>query len=221
LVALFDLDNTLVDRSSAFRRWAEQFTSERRLGEEGLAWLCSADDDGFARRDVLFEGARRRFGLEETTEELVAEYRRTYPSQFRPAPPVTEALRSLRLAGWRIGVVTNGPPSQRDKLDRSGLTELVDAVCISDEVGVAKPDRGIFVEALLRCGAEGTPPRSVVMVGDTPEPDVGGGRSMGFRTIWLHRGRPWPRADYHPDVSVASVVEAAEFLLAGETSLIS
>jgi FMN phosphatase YigB (HAD superfamily) len=215
LVALFDLDNTLVDRSAAFRRWAEQFVDDHRLGEEGLAWLSAADDDGFAQREVLFEGARRRFGIAQSTEELIADYRRTYPSGFRPAAPVNNALQALRHAGWRIAVVTNGPPSQREKLTRAGLEELIDAVCISDEIGVAKPDRGIFEEALLRCGAEGTPATSVTMVGDTPEPDVGGARSMGFCTIWLHRGRQWPRADYSPDASAASVVEAIELLLAG------
>lgn len=215
MVALFDLDNTLVDRSAAFRRWAQQFVADHRLGEEGLAWLCSADDDGFAQREALFEGARRRFGLDLSIEELIAEYRRTYPLEFRPATPVTDALRSLRRAGWRIGVVTNGPPSQREKLVRAGLEDLVDAVCISDEIGVAKPDRGIFEEALLRCRSEATPATAVSMVGDTPGPDVGGGRNMGFRTIWLHRGRRWPRADYQPDASVASVVEAIDLLLGG------
>ena len=174
--------------------------------------LCAAGE-------VLFEGARRQFGLDKSTEELIIAYRRSYPSEFRPAAPVTDALHSLRHAGWRIAVVTNGPPSQREKLARAGLEELVDAVCISDEIGVAKPERGIFEEALLRCGTKGTPATSVTMVGDAPEPDVGGGRSMGFRTIWLHRGRRWPRADYEPDASVASVVEAIELLLDGGTTL--
>lgn len=192
-----------------------------RLGQEGLAWLCSADDDGFAQREVLFDAARHHFGLVQSTEDLIVDYRRTYPTEFRPAAPVIDALHSLRHAGWRIGVVTNGPPSQREKLRRAGLEELVDAVCISDEIGVAKPERGIFEEALLRCGAESTSATSVTMVGDAPEPDVGGGRTMGFRTIWLHRGRVWPRSDYQPDISVPSVVEAIEFLLAEKPSISS
>ncbi|MGH9089804.1 MAG: HAD family hydrolase [Acidimicrobiales bacterium] len=214
-VALFDLDNTLVDRAAAFRTWAARFASERHLGEAGVAWLCAADEDGFARREVLFDAARRQFNLAESTEDLVLGYRRTYPAGFRPAPAVSHALGSLRHAGWRIGVVTNGPPTQREKLARAGLEHLVDAVCVSDEIGASKPDAGIFEEAILRCSAVGTPPGSVVMVGDTPEPDIGGGRGMGFRTIWLHRGRRWPRTDYRPDLSATSVVEAVDLLLTG------
>jgi HAD superfamily hydrolase (TIGR01509 family) len=214
-VALFDLDNTLVDRTTAFRAWAARFAAEHGLGEEGMAWLCAADEDGFARREVLFEGARQHFGLAETVDDLVVGYRRSYPAGFQPSPPVNHALRSLRRSGWRIGVVTNGPPSQREKVERAGLDELVDAVCISEEIGAMKPDRRIFEEALRRCGSERTPAKEVAMVGDAAESDIGGGRSMGFRTVWLHRGRAWPRTDYAPDLSAASVTEAIDLLLAG------
>lgn len=212
-VALFDLDNTLVNRSAAFRRWAGWFASEHGLGTAGLEWLCAADEDGFARRDVLFERARQRFALATTMEDLVEEYRRTYPAGFGPDAQVTNALRSLRQGGWRIGVVTNGPVSQREKLARAGLDHLVDAVCISDEIGAAKPDPRIFEEAIERCGAANVPPGLVTMVGDTAEPDIGGGHGMGYRTIWLHRGRTWSRTDYEPDYATASLIEAIELLL--------
>lgn len=214
-LVLFDLDNTLVDRTGAFRKWAERFVAGNGLGEEAVEWLCSTDDDGFAQREALFEEARRHFGLRQTSDELIVEYRQSYPNGFGPSAPVIDALRSLRGAGWRVGVVTNGPSSQRDKLVRAGLEDLVDAVCISDEIGSTKPDRRIFEEALRRCGARGIAAESVAMVGDAPEPDVGGGRNMGFRTIWLHRGRAWPRTDYEPDLTVASVAEAVGLLLAG------
>ncbi|WP_371781163.1 hypothetical protein [Streptosporangium subroseum] len=45
-LTLFDLDNTLVDRLDAFRRWTAEFAAERDLSDEDAAWLITLDDDG-------------------------------------------------------------------------------------------------------------------------------------------------------------------------------
>ena len=213
-LALFDLDNTLVDRQAVFYRWAESFVSRRGLGKGAISLLCELDDDGFAPREVVFEATRQRWGLHESVEELVGEYRATYLTFYTPDPAVIGALDRLRQAEWRVGVVTNGPTTQHAKLELAGLGDLVDACCVSDEVGAAKPDRRIFEQAVLRCAGGGRPATSIVMVGDAPGADIGGGRAMGFRTIWMHRGRTWPLTDYLPDMSVASVAEAVDNLLA-------
>jgi len=214
-IVLFDLDNTLVDRQAAYRRWAVDFAAAAGLDEAAVAWLVRADDDGFADRQVLFRAAREEFGLPESVGDLVEQYRRRYPTYFEPDQGVLDGLRRLRSAGWRIVVVTNGPPSQREKVTRAGLDPLIDALCISEELGVAKPDPRIFAEARRRSGA---PPEEVGgwMVGDTAHPDIGGGRAAGLRTVWLHRGRPWDSSvGYHPDVTVADVLEALDVLLGG------
>jgi FMN phosphatase YigB (HAD superfamily) len=53
------------------------------------------------------------------------------------------------------------------------------------------------------------------MVGDAPGPDMVGGRAMGLGTVWVHRGREWQPADgVRPDITVASVVEAVDEILA-------
>ena len=235
-VALFDLDNTLVDQQGAFRRWAVEFASTHGLGDQGIRWLCAADQDGFARRDQLFAAARERFGLDVTVEALVAAFRARYPDFFTPDPAVQGALAELANAGWKIAIVTNGPSTQWQKVRRSGLEPLVDACCISEEIGSAKPDARIFAEAVLRCrrtpGSPGRPTAaragsvqdggptdpsgwapSVWMVGDTPAPDIWGARQMGYQTVWMHRGRPWPAASYTPHAIAGSVPEAVDILL--------
>lgn len=217
-VALFDLDNTLFDRAAAFRRWAERFADQHGLGDEGSRWFCATDDDGLAERAALFGAAKQHFGLPQTVAELVAAYRRDYPAYFAPAGPAIAALTSLRRAGWLIGVVTNGPPSQHEKLSRAGLTGLVDVCCVSEELGWDKPDPRIFQEAVRRCGGD-LRSGQVWMVGDAPVPDIGGGRRVGCRTIWLHRGRTWTVEEYAPDVIVGSVGEAADVLLTSGAGL--
>ena len=213
-LALFDLDNTLVDRQAAFVRWAECFVEEQHLAADAVAFLIEVDGDGFATREAVFGATRDHFGLEQPVEELIARYRASYLEFFAPDPTVSLAVEALRDDGWRVGVVTNGPPTQRGKLEKAGLLGLIDCVCISDELGVAKPDRAIFEEAIRRCSPPGAPPGQIWMVGDTPIPDILGGHGAGLQTVWIDRGRTWPLQEVHPDRTAATVPEAVRQLLA-------
>lgn len=69
-LALFDLDNTLIDRAGAFRQWASKFTADRALGQKEVEWLERVDDDGFAPRNEFFEEVRQRYELAESVDDL-------------------------------------------------------------------------------------------------------------------------------------------------------
>lgn len=62
------------------------------------------------------------------------------------------ALRALRRRGIRTAIVSNCDHLTRSIVDRLGLAEEVDAVVLSFEVGVMKPDHGIYLSALDRVG---------------------------------------------------------------------
>ena len=213
-LALFDLDNTLVDRQGAFERWARSFASRRGLGVEAIDVLCDADDDGFAPRQDVFAAARRHLHLHETVEELVSQYRAEYPEMFRPDEAVLAALRGLRARRWRLGIVTNGPATQHEKVRRAGLAPLVDACCVSDELGVQKPDPQIFLEAARRCCEGPVAVGSAWMIGDSPAADIAGGNGAGLRTVWLHRGRAWSRSDVAPDLIASDIADAVTQIIA-------
>ncbi len=217
-LALFDLDNTLFDRQAAFVAWSQQFVRNREMGPEAVEFLIEVDDNGFAPRQVVFDAVRTRYGLSEQTEVLIEEYRGSYPDFFKPDPSINQELERLRSLDWRIGVVTNGPPSQRNKLERAGLIELIDGWCISDEVGSAKPDRRIFEEAILRCQRARSSSGPVWMVGDTAVPDIQGGQNAGLKTIWLHHDRTWDYVEFQPDQVVASVADAVAFMVGSGSS---
>lgn len=208
-LALFDLDNTLIDRDRAFRQWAEQFLRERSLDPGELSWVLDADDDGRAPRPAFFRAVKDRYGLPESLEALTAAYRDGVPGSYRPDPAVLEPLRALRAAGWTTAVVTNGPSGQLDKMRSAGLLDVLDGWSISEVEGVAKPERAIFEAAARRCGAD----LEGWMVGDTPEADIRGGSAAELRTIWLARGRPWPAADFAPDLVAVDVAHAVRLIL--------
>ena len=115
-VALFDLDNTLLDRQAAFARWARSFCDGHGLPDDAWTWLVSADDDGMCPRDVLFSSVRTRFAVVDPVADLVDAYHRDYPEAFEFPADSRAALRRLRSVGWKVAVVTNGPQSQERKL---------------------------------------------------------------------------------------------------------
>jgi putative hydrolase of the HAD superfamily len=104
--------------------------------------------------------------------------------RFRAYPEVPAALERLRAGGARLAVVSNWDVSLHDVLERTGLRGLVDAVVISAELGVAKPDPAIFRAALDRLGAGAA---DAMHVGDSVEADVAGARAAGLEAVLVAR----------------------------------
>ncbi len=208
---LLDLDDTLADREAAFLAWARDRVREWAPTEpDAVAYLVEQDGDGYRPRPEFFSAVVVRFGLQRPVEILVAEFRRQLVAAFPAVPDdVIARVRALRADGWRVAVVTNGDANgQRAKLDHLGLPALLDACCISGELGIRKPDPRIFQVAAERCGEDLA---EAWMVGDG-EPDILGARHAGIRSVWLHRGRTWPRSDVTPDHIAGGLLEALALL---------
>jgi len=205
-----DLDNTLIDRAAGYRAWAEHYVAGlgREPGE--VEWLVRIDHDGTRPREPLFEEVRARWGIATPVTELIEQYRSEYPAFVRAiGPGVARRLAGLRRGGWSIAVVTNGPPSQRVKVERSGLSPLVDVVVISDELGVSKPDRRIFEAAARQAGSDIA---QAWLVGDDPEADIGAAVEIGIPGIWLRRGRRWTETRWRPFAVADSMEEALDLV---------
>ncbi|GLW05410.1 hypothetical protein Misp01_05400 [Microtetraspora sp. NBRC 13810] len=205
-LALFDLDNTLIDLDAAFQVWAREFAEDRRLGQGAVGWLTALDRDGFPHREVFFAKVRERFGLADPVETLWAGYRARMPYLVRCRPQVMEGLAGLRDQAWKVAIVTNGmADNQLGKLRQTGLADVVDACALSGLEGVRKPDRALFEVGARRCGMDLA--GGGWMVGDHPVADVGGGRGAGLRTVWIDRGT-WPGHQSDADHVVSDVVQA-------------
>lgn len=108
-----------------------------------------------------------------------------------PLPGAVSLLNALK-DRVKIGIITNGFTAlQQIRLERTGLRDYFDLLVISEQVGVAKPDRKIFDYTFEQMGQ---PPRDrVLMVGDTAESDILGGINAGIATCWLNaHGRSLP-----------------------------
>ncbi|MEU5399550.1 HAD family hydrolase [Streptomyces sp. NPDC005963] len=209
-LVLFDLDNTLVDRRFAVTRWTASFRSRYRVSRGDEAWLTKLLADR-ATPDH-FEAIRSRFQLDEPASALWDGYRTEIAAAVSCSSGVLRGLEALRKDGWRVGIATNGPTDiQWAKLRSTGISERVDAVCISAEVGTRKPDPAFFIEAIRRCNGIDEESQAW-MVGDSAVNDVSGGHGVGLRTIWVDRDAKWPEELSEPDHRVPDARAAIDLL---------
>ena len=186
---LFDLDDTLLDRRGSFEQFVrDQWTrSAPRVQaidqEQYVQTLIELDRNGYAPRKGLFGGLTARFGLPpDVADSLLTDYRTGFPPACQLFPDAMQTLSSIRAAGLKLGLITNGSlRMQSRKLQCLALSSAFDTVLISDAEGVSKPDVRIFQRALERLAVE---PAAAAFVGDNPEVDVAGARAAGMRAIW-------------------------------------
>ena len=184
------------------------FAREHGLPVGARPIIHRIDEDGSLPREAFFQELREEFSLKTPVDVLLDSYYVEYISCFDVERATVTSLRSLRAIGWKLAVVTNGPPEQLLKLESTNLVDEFDAICISQVVGSHKPDVGIFHEAAIRCGV----PLNGWMVGDSPSADIMGGQRSNLRTIWMSRGRAWNEDRPAPDAIVTSISEAAEII---------
>lgn len=213
-LALFDLDDTLVDRRAAFNVWAEQFAAARGLGDRDVRFLVRTGAQHAGPMDGFFAMICEAFDLPDDPGELWRQYRRRMPELVSCRAADLDALRRLRAAGWHTGIVSNGmADNQLAKIRHTGLAELVDGWAISGEAGCRKPDPEIFRLAAARCGANRAPDGWVI--GDNLTLDVAGGHAAGMHTIWLRPdARAWSFHGPAPNLVVDTVADAVDALLA-------
>ena len=152
---------------------------------EQMCWLGQMD--GYAASREAWRRALEVCGCtqERMVEFAFAEHQRLARAAFRPYPDVQVFLEHAVASGVQVAVVTNGPSDlQRDKFNALGVGNLVKAVMISGEHGVAKPDPAIFQLALDELGVD---PKDAWCVGDSLATDVAGADKAGITAIWLNR----------------------------------
>jgi putative hydrolase of the HAD superfamily len=122
-------------------------------------------------------------------------------------PGAEETLRAVKARGYPMALVADGPAlTFHNLLGSRGLLALFDALAISGEVGVEKPDARMFLHALDSLGIAPESFGRVVMVGNNLSRDIKGANALGMVSVWLN----WaPRRSKVP----ADATEAPQFTI--------
>jgi|SRR5579864_50194 len=196
----FDIDGTLIDHASASAAaslsFCDHFSGAIPFERDKFpaVWedILNKHFNRFCRGEIsIWEQRRARMrevfaAPELADEEADSRYRifiDEYESLTRAYEDAAPCLE--RLAGNQLGVISNGTRDQQiGKLKRAGLLHHFSVLVFSEDFGLGKPDRSIFLEA---CRQADKNPAECVHIGDDLVADVGASHGLGMRSVWLDR----------------------------------
>ena len=225
-VVFFDLDGTLCDSDTAWsiaQREAFQLLREHypHVSQEAItnAWttvhqrLFQQLDAGKLSmaevRDSRFECLFTKLNLptDKVMEELSDFFCSRYLTSLRLYDDVT-VLEELHT--YHVGIITNGAhdehtDSQLSKVRHLGLSERIQSLTISGEIGIRKPNLEIFK---LACKRADVLPEEAVYIGDSVQNDIVGANRAGMTSVFINRKSDVliPKtADAQPDYAISNL----------------
>ncbi|KKI91384.1 HAD family hydrolase [Bacillus sp. SA1-12] len=216
----FDIDGTLLDYDYAeqegildfFRSNPCLFSFTDQQAIEVWKQLSSEYFKKFLANELSFQEQKRVRMIElfkmaginlknEEADDKFENYLSFYKKNWKAYEDVIEVLDKLREMGYPLGIISNGDYQQQvEKLQRMGIEEYFDFVITSSEVGTAKPNKLIFIEASKRTNS---PIENCYYVGDRLDTDALGSKMSGMTGIWLNR----IDKQQHPEIIVISSLQ--------------
>ena len=194
---IFDLDNTLIDF----------MTMKKMSCDAAMTAMIGAglDVDKQKGMKILFE-LYNKYGMEEKTifqkflkkvtkqisYEILASgivaYRRVRSGFLEPYPNVIKVLFEMKRKGIKLAIVSDAPRLKAwIRLVAMKINHLFDVVVTFDDTKEFKPSTKPFKVAFKKLNVK---PHECLMVGDRPERDIKGAKSLGMPTCFAKYGNP-------------------------------
>lgn len=212
-VILWDIDGTLLDFHKAettairtlFQRFGFGHCTDSMLEDYcaiNVRYWQRMEAGELTKPQVLtgrFQEFFQKYSLDtEKVTEFNDAYQLALGDTFCFCPGAKETVEALKGKVLQCAVTNGTAIAQHKKLAGSGLDQLLDALFISDEMGIEKPNVGFFDLVWQKIGHFS--PEEVLIVGDSLTSDIRGGNNAGILTCWFNpAGKPAPetlRIDY-------------------------
>ena len=219
---LWDLDDTLYSRIEAARRTYPGMFRSLLYEDRDDAYIEAAADfmiHHLVRDSMIHESTFQALfqAFPPNKDFRLADCQEYYFDHIHEYAVVGQeqlsVVKKLRALGIKTAIVTNVAADrfafQRNKIRTLGLEPYFDAVVLSGEVGVHKPDRRVFDYATAQLGVAN---EDCVLVGDNPNADILGALGAGMEAVWIDVWGDGDRFAGNPKVHrVQSVLEYFQF----------
>lgn len=113
---------------------------------------------------------------------------------------------------YKLVIITNGLSIVQEKrIKQSPIAKYFNDIVISENVGVSKPNPGIFEYALNNM--DNINKKEILMIGDSLSSDIKGGINFNIDTCWYNPNNLENNTDIIPTYVVSSLNELKNFLL--------
>ena len=216
---LFDLDDTLLDRGTAFEATFRVFYDAQPAINSTTDWGEAIDffwslspHGAIDGQDAAVLIMARWPEVELDPIEFEAWFFNMMGRQAKPIDGAMEFVKELNDIQFPWAVVTNGKKIQLVKLEHSGYADVVPFTIVSRLFGADKPDARIYFEAIRRLklsfdGIDDIQTSEILFVGDNPYTDITGAVGVGMRSAWVRVSEEYPTEAPKPDMEIGSVVE--------------
>lgn len=108
-------------------------------------------------------------------------------------PEIVPMFSALKEKGMRIGLISNCFSEEAQVIRESRLAPYFDAICLSYELGMCKPEPEIYKVCVDRLGAA---PKECLYVGDGGSSELEAARECGMKAVqatwYLSQREDWP-----------------------------
>ena len=119
-------------------------------------------------------------GLSEKERDQIARDRACNMENYIPYPGITEVLGTLSKT-HKLGIISDTWPSIEPQLEHIGVSQYLSFTTFSCFVGVFKPDKRIYLDALNKCGV---PAEETVFIDDAVR-NLDGAAALGITPILI------------------------------------
>ena len=218
---IFDMYETLITLFNSRVYKGKQIAEEMNIPETVFReiWDPSEEDrtlGNLSFEDVIENILRENNIFDQALYDSIIRNRRECSSEVfsHKHPDIIPMLKALRENGIKTGLITNCYLEEKDAIIRSDLYSLFDAICMSCDIKMKKPDIKVFELCAEKLGFK---PQECLYVGDGGSNELEAARAAGMKPIqatWYLRdgvGQPCGRLDEFDEAQVPmDVLKAAK-----------